>query len=35
MDYEAPEVIATYSEEELAQEAAVCTTYGRPNELPA
>lgn len=34
MDYEAPEIIATYSEEELAAEAAVCATYGN-NEVPA
>jgi hypothetical protein len=29
MEYESPEVIATYSEEELISEAAVCTKYGQ------
>lgn len=28
MEYETPEVIATYSEDELISEAAVCTQYG-------
>ncbi len=28
MDYESPEIIATYVEDELAQEAAVSTSYG-------
>ncbi len=28
MDYESPEIIATYVEDELAQEAAVSTCYG-------
>ena len=27
MEYQSPEIIATYSEEELAAEAAVCTLY--------
>jgi hypothetical protein len=27
MDYESPEIIATYVEDELAAEAAVSTTY--------
>ena len=28
MEYVSPEIIATYVEDELAAEAAVCTTYG-------
>ena len=28
MEYESPEIIATYVEDELAAEAAVSTTYG-------
>jgi hypothetical protein len=28
MNYERPEVLATYTEEELVEEAAVCMTYG-------
>lgn len=28
MEYEAPEVLATYSDEELIEEAAVCQGYG-------
>ena len=28
MEYESPEIIATYVEDELASEAAVSTTYG-------
>ncbi len=28
MDYETPEVLASYSEEELTQEAAVAMDYG-------
>jgi hypothetical protein len=32
MDYESPEILASYSEEELIEEAAVCTGYG--NDLP-
>ena len=28
MDYEAPEVLATYADEELIEEAAVCQGYG-------
>jgi hypothetical protein len=28
MEYESPEIIATYVEDELIDEAAVCTTYG-------
>jgi hypothetical protein len=27
MDYESPEILATYVEDELAAEAAVCTRY--------
>jgi hypothetical protein len=27
MDYEAPEILATYSEEELTAEAAACQIY--------
>jgi hypothetical protein len=27
MDYQTPEVLATYAEEELTAEAAVCTIY--------
>ena len=33
MDYEAPEVIATYSEQELVDEAALSMTYGVIYEL--
>jgi hypothetical protein len=29
MDYESPEVIATYVEDELVAEASVSTTYGQ------
>jgi hypothetical protein len=29
MEYESPEIIASYVEEELADEAAVSTHYGR------
>jgi hypothetical protein len=29
MDYETPEIIASYSEEELTDEAAVAMDYGR------
>ena len=28
MEYEAPEVLASYSDEELIEEAAVCQGYG-------
>jgi hypothetical protein len=28
VEYESPEIIATYVEDELAADAAVCTTYG-------
>ena len=28
MNYERPEVLATYTEEELVKEAAVCVSYG-------
>jgi len=28
MDYESPEILASYAEEELVQEAAVSTSYG-------
>ncbi len=34
MEYESPEIIASYSEEELTQEAAVAMDYGRPNDVP-
>jgi hypothetical protein len=27
MDYETPEVLATYAEDELVAEAAICTLY--------
>lgn len=30
MQYETPEILASYSEEELVEEAAVCTGYGDP-----
>ena len=33
MDYESPQIIASYSEEELTAEAAVSMLYG-PNEVP-
>jgi len=29
MEYESPEIIATYVEDELAEEAAVSTCYGQ------
>jgi hypothetical protein len=28
MEYESPEILATYADEELIAEAAVCTGYG-------
>jgi hypothetical protein len=28
MNYERPEVLATYTEEELVEEAAICVVYG-------
>ena len=28
MEYEAPQILATYDDEELIEEAAVCRTYG-------
>ena len=31
MEYESPEIIATYVEDELAAEAAISTCYGRFN----
>ncbi len=27
MDYESPEILASYADEELVEEAAVCTRY--------
>ena len=30
MEYESPEIIASYSEEELTEDAAVAMFYGRP-----
>jgi len=33
MEYESPEIIASYSEEELTNEAAVSMTYGQ-QEFP-
>ena len=33
MDYERPEIIASYSEEELTNEAAVSMTYGQVIEV--
>ena len=32
MEYESPEILASYAEEELVEEAAVSTHYGR--QLP-
>ena len=32
MEYESPEILASYSEEELTAEAATCQLYG--NDLP-
>jgi hypothetical protein len=29
MEYESPEILASYADEELIEEAAVCTGYGR------
>ena len=34
MDYETPEVLATYAEDELVAEAAVCTGYCPTDSLP-
>jgi hypothetical protein len=31
MEYESPEIIATYVEDELAAEAAISTCYGKSN----
>ena len=33
MDYESPEIIATYSEDELTAEAAVAMQYGIPVDV--
>jgi hypothetical protein len=33
MDYEVPEIIATYTEDELTAEAAVSMQYGLPQVL--
>jgi hypothetical protein len=30
MEYESPAILATYSDEELTAEAAVCQVYGPP-----
>ncbi len=35
MDYETPEVLASYSEEELTEDAAVAMFYGVPYDIPA
>ena len=29
MEYEAPQILASYDDEELIEEAAVCRTYGQ------
>lgn len=29
MEYESPEILASYAEQELVEEAAVCTSYGQ------
>lgn len=34
MDYESPEIIASYSEEELTEEAAVAMDYGEFPGIP-
>ena len=34
LDYETPEIVASYSEEELTSEASVAMQYGGLNELP-
>jgi hypothetical protein len=34
MNYERPEVLVTYSEQELAEEAAICVLYGGPSTDP-
>jgi hypothetical protein len=31
MEYESPEILASYADEELIEEAAVCTGYRRYN----
>ena len=33
MEYETPEIIASYSEDELTAEAAVSMQYGRPEVI--
>jgi hypothetical protein len=33
MDYETPEILASYVEDELVAEAAVCTVYGITENL--
>jgi hypothetical protein len=34
MEYESPEILASYAEQELVDEAAVCTRYCRKIEFP-
>jgi hypothetical protein len=34
MEYESPEILASYAEQELVAEAAVCTGYCRKIEFP-
>ncbi len=33
MEYESPEIIASYSEEELTEDAAVAMFYGVPDQV--
>ena len=34
MEYESPEILASYSEDELTAEAVVAMQYGFPNGVP-
>jgi hypothetical protein len=34
MNYERPEILASYTEDELVEEAAVCVSYGVPTTPP-
>jgi hypothetical protein len=33
MDYESPEILASYAEEELVEEAAICCRYADTNPV--
>jgi hypothetical protein len=34
VDYESPEILASYDEDDLTAEAAVAMHYGEPNGIP-